>query len=389
MKVNWEKQLRYWTKRDLAETYKALNQPLAAQPIVEELVNMTGDDFEAGDAHALAGAVQAASGQRVVETKILRDEVSRRTTPEYWMERAQYYSGRDEEELELETYRQALVALPNNPRDVRVASARLQLVRQFAFFMGDKESRHQELARMLEREFRSAPPDTDYAFRIAELITQNELELDDLRDSLLLRQPALFGRLFDAHQEWGNAEELLVEDVTDREGVSLEQKQKIWSELERRVTHPGSVRAYTLAQVMIANKQWPRAITLLEGYIKNALPSNWEGYEPAAMRDLLDAYAQRRDWRAAEKLLLGERDLFWESLPADLGKVALAAGKQGATNDAMRLWRLSANLDRRAMRNLSQLAQTSARPELLKFYAEMRKEDPDSSIPDMALRLLQ
>jgi hypothetical protein len=56
----------------------------------------------------------------------------------------------------------------------------------------------------------------------------------------------------------------------------------------------------------------------------------------------------------------------------------------------MRLWRLSANEDRRAMmRNLSQLAQTSAKPELLKFYAQMKKEDPDSSIPDMALRLLQ
>src|SRR5438034_4609330 len=108
IKVNWEKQLRYWTKRDLAETYKALNQPLSAQPLVEELVNMKGDDFEAGDAHTLAGMVQAASGQRVVETKILRDEVSRRGTAEYWIERAQYYSGRDEEELELETYRQAL-----------------------------------------------------------------------------------------------------------------------------------------------------------------------------------------------------------------------------------------------------------------------------------------
>ena len=55
----------------------------------------------------------------------------------------------------------------------------------------------------------------------------------------------------------------------------------------------------------------------------------------------------------------------------------------------MRFWRLSANLDRREMSSLSQLAQTSARPELLKLYAQMKKDDPDSSIPDMALRLLQ
>lgn len=389
IKVNWEKQLRYWTKRDLAESYKALNQPLSAQPIVEELVNMKGDDFEAGEAHALAGAVQAASGQRVVETKILRDEVSRRETAAYWMERAQYYRGRDEDELELETYRQALVALPNNPRDLKVAGDRLQLVSQFAFFLGEREGRHEELAKLLTREFTSAPPDTDYAFRVAELITQSELELDDLRNSLLARQPALFGRLFDAHEEWGNSEEHLVEAVTEGDEVSAEQKKKIWSELERRVTHPGSMRAYTLAQVMIASKQWPRAITLLEGYIKNALPSNWGGYQRGAVEDLLNAYARNGDWRAAEKLVFAEKDLFWESLPAKLGTIAVAAEKQGATNDAIRLWRLGANLDRRVISDLSQLAQTSARPELLKFYSQMKKEDPESVIPDMALRLLQ
>ena len=181
----------------------------------------------------------------------------------------------------------------------------------------------------------------------------------------------------------------MVEAVTAGDEVTLELKKRIWSELERRVTHPGSMRAFTLAQVMIANQQWPRAITLLDGYIKNALPSNWDGYKPWALRDLLDAYARNEDWQAAEKVLFAEKDLFWESLPVNLGKIALAAGKRGATNDAMRFWRLSANLDRREMSSLSQLAQTSARPELLKLYAQMKKDDPDSSIPDMALRLLQ
>jgi hypothetical protein len=255
--------------------------------------------------------------------------------------------------------------------------------------VGDRESNHEELTSLLTREFTSAPPDTDYAFQIAQLITQSELDLDDLSLSLLARQPALFGRLFDAHEEWGNAEELLVDDVTDREEVTLEQKKKLWSELERRVTHPGSMRAYTLAQVMISNQQWPRAITLLEGYIKNALPSNWEGYKPDAVRQLLAAYNGTGDWRAAEKLLFAEKDLFMESFPVMLGKIAVAAEERSATNEAIRLWRLANNLDRREMGGLMNLAQTSARPELRKLYAQMKKDDPDSSIPDMALRLLQ
>ena len=83
IKVNWEKQLRYWTKRSLAEAYQRLNQPLAAQPLVEELVSMKGDDIKLQDVHHLAGAAQGDSGQRVVETKILGDEVARRSTSEY------------------------------------------------------------------------------------------------------------------------------------------------------------------------------------------------------------------------------------------------------------------------------------------------------------------
>jgi hypothetical protein len=90
IKVNWEKQLRYWTKRSLAETFQRLNQPLAAQPLIEELVSMKGDDIVLLNIHQLAGEVQADSGQRVVETKILRDDLEPRSTSEYRLEPAAY-----------------------------------------------------------------------------------------------------------------------------------------------------------------------------------------------------------------------------------------------------------------------------------------------------------
>jgi hypothetical protein len=389
MKVNWEKQLRYWTKRDLAESYRLLKQPLLAQPLAEELVNTKGDDFEAGDPYTIAGTVQAASGQRVIETKILQDEVARRETLEYWIERANYYRGRDEDELARETYRQALVALPYNPREPRAADNRLRLVKEFAFFLGDAESQHEELTTLLRREFTGASPDTDYAFRIADLITQRELDLDDLVVSLLARQPAIFGRLFDAHKEWGNDEELLAVAVTKVDEITAEQKRKLLSELERRATHPGSLRAYTLAQIMIANKQWPAAITLLEGYIKNALPSDSEDYKSEATRQLLDVYSHAGDWGAAEQLVFAEKDLFMQSFAVSLGTIAMAAARRGATSDAVRLWRLAANIDRRQISALNELAQTSARPQLRDLYLQMKKDDPESSIPDTALSLLR
>ena len=391
-KINWEKQLRYWSKHALAESYKALNQPLAAQPIVEELTSMKGDDIEMRGVHELAGAVQSGSGQRVVETKLLREEATRRDTAEYWIERADYYSGRNEDQLELQTYREGLLAVPNLPRDAKAATQRLELVRRFAFFLGDSdndEARHAELVKLLNREFTSAPPETDYAFRIAELLTQNELEVEALRVSLLTSKPALFARLLAARKEWEKSEQSLIESVTSGDEVTTEQKKKIWAELERLIDHPGSTRAYTMAQVMVDSEEWPRAIALLDGYVRNALPSNWDGYKPAAMHDLLNAYARAGDWKAAERFLYQQRDLFSDSYAALLATIAVAAGKRDATADAIRLWRLSANLDRRDLSNLKQLAQTSARPELRKLYLQMKKEDPESFIPEVALRLLQ
>jgi hypothetical protein len=50
----------------------------------------------------------------------------------------------------------------------------------------------------------------------------------------------------------------------------------------------------------------------------------------------------------------------------------------------MRLWRKSTNLDRRNLEILAQLAQTKAQPQLVEMYSNMKKEDPGSTIPDLA-----
>jgi hypothetical protein len=55
----------------------------------------------------------------------------------------------------------------------------------------------------------------------------------------------------------------------------------------------------------------------------------------------------------------------------------------------MRLWRLSANLDRRLLEALPELARAGVKPQLLAMYSQMKKDDPQSSTPDLALRLLQ
>jgi hypothetical protein len=75
---------------------------------------------------------------------------------------ADYHSGRNEDQLQLQTYR-GLLAVRNHPRDAKAPLNASELVRRFAF-LGDSndEARHAELVKLLNREFASAP-ETDYA----------------------------------------------------------------------------------------------------------------------------------------------------------------------------------------------------------------------------------
>ena len=392
IKINWEKQLRYWTKRSLIETYQQMNQPLAAQPLVEELVAMKVDDILTNDIHKLAGEVQSDSGQRVVETKILRDEVARRSTSAYWLERARYYNGREEYRLERDTYRQALIALAANPNDSKALNERFDVVRMFTFFLDQehngKEDRA-ELEKLLTVELSSVPPETGYALQIARLITQNELELDALQNSLLTNRPSFLARLLNGRREWNKAERFLISDIMDHDDVPPDLRDKIWSSLELLVRDPGSMRAYFLADAMQDTDEYQRAIPLWRGYIEHANPSNWEGYKREAISNLFTAYCKTKQWRAAEKFLLAQQDSLWRDLPKALAEVAVAAAQQNAIEDAMRLWRKSTNLDRPNLEALQQLARTSAKPLLLAMYTKMKTEAPQSTIPDLALQILR
>jgi hypothetical protein len=390
IKINLEKQLRYWTKRSLAETYQWINQSLAAQPLVEELVSMKGDDVLLEDVHQLAGAVQSGSGQRVVETKILADETARRSTSEYWLERARYYDGREEYGRERESYWQALVALAAKSHDNTALNERYYLVRSFSFFLAKEHNEKEdkaELDKILASELSSAPPETDYAFQIATLITHGNLQLNTLRHSLIAKQPSLLARLLEARREWDTDETSLIQGLLNGEDVPSDLKEKTWSNLQLLVRHPGSTRAFSLAEAMTNSAEWQRAIPIWRGYIEYA--SLEEGYKSRAISQLFTAYCRTKQWQAAEKFVLAQKDLLWRTLPSALAEVAVVAAQQNATEDAMRLWQMSTNLDRRNLETLPQLAQTNARPQLLAMYMNMKKEDPLSVIPDLALRLLR
>lgn len=398
---NWDKQLRFWTKRHLAELYRAMNQPQAAQRFVEELVTMKGDDdIIADDIHNLAGAVQAQSGMRVVEAKILRDEASERQSVSYWLERAHYYTGRKEYDAVMETYAQALVHVPSKPQDRANIGARLTLLMDFALFVTSRDNsedrkrqdRRAEIKEVLRREFAAAPLETDYALGLARIISDDDFEFDDLRDSLFGKDKDSLQRMLATRTEWASEERWLIGDIVCRENVSPESRAHYWTQLEALAKSGAPSRAYLLADAMLSCNEARRAVPLLVSYLNHVREQRDESAksrEEQAVSNLFSAYVGAGKWQAAEKMLFTRTDLTARQLIYELSRVAQVAAREGAVNDAVRLWRLKSNLDRRQLDGLNQLAATKAKEPLRELYAQMKKEDPLSFAPDVALRLLQ
>jgi len=310
---------------------------------------------------------------------------------DYWIERADYYRGRDEYELEDQSYRKALEAFRYS-NDPAMLSSRLQIVRSFAFSLAsrddDRENQRAKIAKLLRHEFSLGPPATAYAFQIALLITDNEFELDELSRALFVDQPALLSQLLEPHKQWHAPDEDLIVRALGRQEVAQEKLDKVWAALERLVKEPGSQRAYYLASAMSSCGAEQRAAALYEFYLRTAKPG--DDVEPdQIIGPLVRFYCGKGDWQTAEKLLLDYKELFWANMPKQLGLIAVTAGQRGKSEDALRLWRLKANLDRRDLTGLEQLSQTSAKQSLRDLYLQMKKDDPLTEAPELALRVLQ
>ena len=107
---------------------------------------------------------------------------------------------------------------------------------------------------------------------------------------------------------------------------------------------------------------------------------------------LFSAYLKAKNWKGAEKFMREKYD--WsEKLSSErheaLKRLAVAAAENGDYTDAVRLWKIHANLNRRDLSALSVLAKYPAIVESLReFYKKMKINETNSPIPDLALREL-
>lgn len=415
---NFEKQLRFWTRSALAEALIASGRTREAQLIAEELMSLDFSDIISTRPGMLAGTAQAASGARVIESKILREQAEREDSSEYWFERIAYYQGRKEPELVFDAYLRSFDAVPFNISNERSIEDRLHRISRFARFarsdyrysLDEATSRDyqkremienrftSEATRFLRREIETTQGNFRYLFELVEII--GNARFDHLLDEAIGRRSDLL--IFAAKNDLLSSTSSSLRWFFSSETIDGEHKDRVFHQLCRIGEGKNVEKARLLLEALSRISEKPeyasRLIPILEKNLKvsesrarRTRSPEADAGKTAEMRNrylgiLFDSYLQNNNRAAAEKLLRGHPYLA-ETFRID--SLIFAARRNGEFDDVVRYWKMKADLDRRNLYQLSILRDIpSVADRLREFYKQMKIDEPDSPVPDIALGVL-
>jgi tetratricopeptide (TPR) repeat protein len=329
----------------------------------------------------LAGAVQGASGQRVIEGKIQEEQAVREDDPEYWRQRAGYYRGRNEPNLEEEALQKGLALTTPKPRPERPGKGyqdqRRWMLSDYAHFL-QRRNRQAEAVALLHRELEQAPPEAVSTEGAAYLLAFDFPQYPDPKDEVLWTW--LAGR-----PKWEYTEERLLWRML--ENSPRDALDGFLSRAEKLTLGQDASRAGTLGWIMNRMGLAKRSVPLLEYAAEHA--PNAEFREQVVFT-LFESCLDLGDWKRAEALFPQARArLTLAEAPEWCSRLALVAAQAGAKADAMRLWRMAAGTDVTQLAYLSRLSGAGLHEELTAFYSEMACKIPSSETPRKALRILQ
>jgi hypothetical protein len=235
---------------------------------------------------------------------------------------------------------------------------------------------------LVRKEFDAAPLESDYA----RMMVRDLVELDRDNDTFLGTSDDRLWAYLAARPKWdalGYQEWLLIRMIRHSPPADRERH---WLRAERLAANQDPTRARVLAAVMKNHDAWARSIP----WLKDAADRLPDGdAKLSATHDLFDAYLHVADWKSAEALWpIARRPLSPDETASRLGEIALSAAKAGALDDALRLWRAAANVDRGQFLHLTDLAQLGLKARLQGFYEQLHRDDPASWMPGAALLLL-
>lgn len=414
---NYEKQLRFWTKTELAEVYKSIGEAQNAQPIIEELAELDKSDIIDTDINYLSGMVQMQSGARVIESKILREQATRQDSPEYWSERIAYYSGRKEPERVFDAYKQMLAVIPFDKTNEQSRENRLYYISRFADFSQDNFERYSdeyvaldddgkrklrlwnEAEKILTDEYKRDSADWQYSYKILEIIEDEDF--DTLFEKLLPESGSLLIKAFAELPVEDGFSDLFC-DYLDSESVMKIRKDEFVSRLEKIAQNANHKKALYFCETIIGNylreDYAPRLLPILlrqveklEMKSKSTQTSDEESYELKSLKNksvylLFRTYLITGDMKSAEKLLMTK---YLPSVSGALNSLMLKSMELGAYDEAIRYWKMQINIDRRRIESIEVLARNKTTNDALQeLYRQMKSNKDALPISDIALQKL-
>lgn len=330
----------------------------------------------------LAGQVQTASGQRVIEGRIKEKEKESEDDPQYWQRRAGYYRGRNETAQEEEALKKALAltvpqADPDGVLKKGSPDMRNWVLSEYVMFL-KRVNRQDEAVALLHKELQEAPAETRSAQGAAGSLAFEFTKHITVDDEVLWTW--LSNRL-----KWEYNEERPLWVML--EASPKESLEKYLVRAEGLVRGQDPSRAKTLGWIMNRMGFPARSIPLLKDAAERLQDAD---AKKSAAFALFESYLDTNDWRNAEAIFPDtSRQLTPQEISSWYGSIALTALKAGAKDDALRIWKSVTGINPGEMNILSELSRLGLHDELVKFYEEMLKSMPLSDVPGRAFGILK
>jgi hypothetical protein len=319
--------------------------------------------------------LQSAIGGDIGE-KLKAEEKLSANDPQYWMRRFEYSHGlKDSAGQEEALIRGLAVAKPIEGQKGKggYCDDRSVLLAEYLNFLIEHGGKVKARTLAL-KEVKEAPPISgSSATAVWSLVTDFSGTIDPGDKDLWAW---LAGR-----PVWYDDEEYLIKAML--KNADVKRFEEFLSKAEVLASGKELSRRYVLATVMTSFNLDQRAKPLFEYVIKNDDAPNGFLKQTAAFA-LYDMWLRNGEWRNAEKYILAGRN----PSRAELVQFAICATKAGDKADAVRFWKMAANVEPANMTELKEFAALGLKKELREFYSSMKKELPSSLIPDMAFSLL-
>jgi hypothetical protein len=372
--------LRQWTKADLAEACFHDGQLDRAQKLVEELTGKKDGVLADLGPYRFAGQVQSASGQRVVEGRIKKAEEEGKDSVRYWLNRAEYYIGRKENDQAEQAFQSAMKL----PAD----DLRHDLVRDYGVFL-QNNGRYKNEERLYRDEIDRVGvgvATADWLYSLWALYRYGNVGLgcDD----------PLFWSWLNARKAEG------FHQSSQGFLIDLAEHNDNWATFERKARelagdNPPPMLQFCLGRILYNHSKSREGMWMMDSAY-----SRWpaDGYPPSGYvaTEVLQALLDQNEPKAAEavvdRLLVdpayGVYNPSYGWNTEWLGEFAVKAARRVAADLAMRLWERKAALDLGDLDFLVVLASDGLHDRLIKFYGDLSRKAPDNKAIKEALAKL-